>query len=69
MAASDASNATPRKRPLRRKACAWCDQPLEQAAKGHCAAIYRDEGFTCFWVSAIRELGPEGALALGRKSA
>lgn len=57
------------KRPLRRKECAWCSQPLERAAKGHCARIWNTlpDGTAlpeCFWVRAIREHGPHGALAL-----
>jgi hypothetical protein len=56
------------KRPLRGKVCGWCEQPLEQAARGHCGAIYRDFGFSCFWVAAIREHGAEGALKRGRVS-
>jgi hypothetical protein len=63
---ADLQTTVKRKRPLRRKFCAWCDQPLEKAAKGHCAAIYRSKDFTCFWVSAIRDLGAEGALEISR---
>ncbi len=61
------------KRPLRRKLCGLCDIPLERAAKGHCGRIWHtmDDGTPlppCFWVPAIREHGPEGALALGRRA-
>lgn len=57
------------KRPLRRKICGWCDQSLERAAKGHCGRIWSTwpDGSPmpdCWWVAAIRDHGPEGALKL-----
>lgn len=43
---------------LKRRACAWCDQTLYKAKRGHCGAIYdRDE---CFWVAAFRDAAPKG---------
>lgn len=73
---ADSPTATRRlsKRPLRYKACGWCDQPLEQAAKGRCGRIWHSlpdgtELPECFWVSAIREHGPHRALEMGKKAA
>lgn len=64
-------NRAPSKRPLRNKVCFLCEQPLEHAAKGHCGAIWKSlpDGtpLDCFWVTAISEHGPHGALALSNQ--
>jgi hypothetical protein len=47
--------------PLRHRICALCDQPLENARKGHCAAIWLKHE-DCFWVGALRLYQPTTAL-------
>lgn len=58
----------PSQRPLRNKVCFLCEIALERAAKGHCGRIWKDlpdgTALECFWVKAIAERGPHGALAL-----
>jgi hypothetical protein len=51
---------------LRNKECSWCGQPLTQAAKGHCGAIY--DRSVCYWVPAIKEHGPREAIKRARKT-
>lgn len=63
----------PSKRPLRRKICGWCEQPLERAAKGICGRMfdYWPDGTPlpeCWWVATIRDYGPHEALIMGKKS-
>lgn len=53
-------------RPLVGKECAWCDQRLISAARGHCGAHYPLPG-PCWWVEAIREHGAAGALRPSRE--
>lgn len=58
----------PSKRPLRNKVCGLCEHRLEAVAKSGCGAIWKHlpDGtpLDCFWVKAIAEHGPHGALAL-----
>jgi hypothetical protein len=51
------------KAPLRGKICGLCEQSLERARKGECAAIWlRHED--CYWVHALRAYSPSLALKM-----
>ena len=52
-----------RKAPLRHKVCGLCEQPLERARKGECAAIWLHHG-DCFWVPMLRDYAPGTALKI-----
>jgi hypothetical protein len=51
------------KAPLRYKICGLCEQPLEQARKGHCARIWRHLG-GCVWVPLLAAYQPATALRI-----
>jgi hypothetical protein len=58
----------PSKRPLHNKICGLCEHRLEAVAKSGCGSIWTHlpDGtpLDCFWVKAIAEHGPHGAIAL-----